>query len=411
MNNDASEERPPAGRKRLFSLISACTSGGRLTTGISCILTSLRTTFTQRQRLNATLGRYSAHLAVVALALAVGVVKNLQPLATLALEPPEARVASVSTALVQAPLPTANTNEGGYQSPRSAVGLSTSGIARQAEPDTTVPKRPRLDVITYIVQDGDTVFGIAENFELSPYTIVWSNMEVLQGAPWLLQPGLPLQIPPVDAAYHTVASGETPADIAQAYGVDTSALYNAWNTVEPDQVLAEGTMLLIPGGVGPDFDWEPPAPPTPVPAVRTGAAQPPSEPVSPPANAVANGYFILPTGSYDVSGYVFGDRRNPTHIGLDYRCHLNDPIYAADGGTVITAGWNGGYGNLVRVDHGNGFITYYGHFNSFAVALGQAVGQGQLLGYCGTTGNSTGPHLHFEIRYNGIPQNPALYQP
>ena len=90
---------------------------------------------------------------------------------------------------------------------------------------------------------------------------------------------------------------------------------------------------------------------------------------------------------------------------------MNDPIYAADGGTVITAGWNGGYGNLVRVDHGNGFITYYGHFNSYAVALGQAVAQGQLLGYCGTTGNSTGPHLHFEIRYNGVPQDPVVYQP
>ncbi len=410
MNSDASEGQP-AEREKLIPLNTAFALAGRLTTRISCVLTSLRNTLAQRPRLNAILGRYSAHLAIVTLALAVGVVKNLQPLATLALEPPEARVAPAGMTSEQTPLPTANSNEVGYESPRAVSGQLASGITRQAKPDTTVPKRPRLDVITYVVQEGDTVFGIAEQFELSPYTIVWSNMEVLQGAPWLLQPGLPLQIPPVDAVYHTVQAGETPADIAQTYEVDTSALYNTWNTVEPGQLLAEGTMLLIPGGIGPDFDWEPPLPPTPVPSLSTGAARPPSEPVSPPANAIANGYFILPTGSYEVSGYTFHGPRNPTHIGLDYRCHLNDPIYAADGGTVITAGWNGGYGNLVRVDHGNGFITYYGHFNSYAVALGQAVAQGQLLGYCGTTGNSTGPHLHFEIRYNGVPQDPVVYQP
>jgi len=96
-------------------------------------------------------------------------------------------------------------------------------------------------------------------------------------------------------------------------------------------------------------------------------------------------------------------RRRLPRRGLDYRCRLGDPIYAADGGTVIFAGWGGGYGNLVRVDHGNGFVTYYAHFSSFA--------QGQVVGYCGTTGASTGPHLHYEIRLNGVPQNPALYEP
>ncbi len=86
-------------------------------------------------------------------------------------------------------------------------------------------------------------------------------------------------------------------------------------------------------------------------------------------------------------------------------------IVAADAGVVVWAGWNGGYGNLVRVRHGNGYETYYAHFNAYAVSCGEPVYQGQILGYCGTTGWSTGPHLHYEIRYNGVPQNPQLFEP
>jgi murein DD-endopeptidase MepM/ murein hydrolase activator NlpD len=78
---------------------------------------------------------------------------------------------------------------------------------------------------------------------------------------------------------------------------------------------------------------------------------------------------------------------------------------------VVFAGWGGGYGNLVRVRHGNGYETYYAHFSSFEVGCGQAVYQGQVLGYCGSTGWSTGPHLHYEIRLNGAPQNPKLFEP
>jgi len=289
------------------------------------------------------------------------------------------------------------------------------GITREAYPLTVIPERVRLDVIAYTVQEGDNIFLIGEAFGLSPYTVVWSNMETLQGSPWLLQPGLPLYIPPIDGAYHTVKAGESTSDIAAAYGVDTTALYNTWNPIQPGEPLAEGTLLVIPSGIGPDFDWEPPPPPTAVPApVRPNdgvAAAAVQAPVAPAASAAASGWFILPTGSYGVSGYVFGDYRNPTHIGLDYRCRLGDPIYAADGGTVLFAGWGGGYGNLVRVDHGNGFVTYYAHFSSFSVVAGQAVAQGQVVGYCGTTGASTGPHLHYEIRLNGVPQNPVLYEP
>ncbi len=378
------------------------------------IVSSLRAGIPKASQVTAVLGRYGAHLAIVTLALSVGLGQRLRPFADVA-RSSEPRAVSAIAEAINSPTPGADAWDG-YAD--VTVGkASSAGIVRQAHPQTTIPDRPRLEPITYVVQKGDSVFLIAQRFGLSPYTIVWSNMESLQGAPWLLQPGLPLVIPPVDAAYHTVRPGESAEAIAQAYAVDPDALYNTWNTIEPDQLLAEGTLLLIPGATGPDFDWEPPPPPTPVPvapsrpAAAAGAAQPPVQPVMPAANAVANGWFILPTGSYAVSGYVFGDYRNPRHIGLDYRCRLGDSIYAADGGTVVFTGWGGGYGNLVRIDHGNGFVTYYAHLNAFAVANGQGVAQGQLVGTCGTTGASTGPHLHYEIRLNGAPQNPKIYEP
>ena len=375
----------------------------------AALASALEDSLAQASQVSASLGRYSAHLAIVFVAIAIGMTQRLRPLADVA-RSSEPRPAPAAAEAMASPTPGTEGWES-YGSPAPA------GIIRQAQPQTTIPDRPRLEPITYVVREGDTVFHIAQRFELSPYTIVWSNMESLQGAPWLLQPGLPLVIPPVDGAYHTVKLNEAPSTIAALYRVESSALYNAWNPVEPDQVLTEGTLLLIPGGTGPDFDWEPPPPPTPIPvapsrpAGAAGVAQPPAQPVMPAANAVASGSFILPTGSYAVSGWVFGDPRNPRHIGLDYRCRLGDPIYAADGGTVVFTGWGGGYGNLVRVDHGNGFVTYYAHLNAFAVANGQGVAQGQLVGTCGTTGASTGPHLHYEIRLNGAPQNPKLYEP
>ncbi len=284
-------------------------------------------------------------------------------------------------------------------------------IFRQALPYTTIPERVRLEVITYTVQSGDTVSTIAQRFKLSPYTLSWSNREALQGAPWLIQPGLVLFIPPVDGVYHTVAEGESVSDIAETYEVDADALYNEWNGLEPGNPLHTGMMVMVPDGVGEDVEWEPPPPPPSRPGIASasgswGVCNDIS--VNGPG---ANGWFILPTGSYAVSGWVFRDPTNPGHIGLDYKCHLGEPIYAADNGVVVFAGWGGGYGNLVRVSHGNGYQTYYAHFDSFAVGCGQSVYQGQILGYCGTTGWSTGPHLHYEIRLNGVPQNPRIYEP
>jgi murein DD-endopeptidase MepM/ murein hydrolase activator NlpD len=284
------------------------------------------------------------------------------------------------------------------------------GVFRKAQHRTQIPERDRLNVITYTIQSGDTIFDIAERFELSPYTVVWSNMETLQGAPWHVKPGLTLYILPVDGAYHTVMEGETAETIAEDYDVASAALHNSWNDLKEGQMLQQGQFLVIPGGQGEDFDWEPPPPPPARPGVGTAAGSWGNCGDTAVSGPGALGSFILPTGSYAVSGWYFRDPRKPSHIGLDYKCYLGDPIYAADNGVVVFAGWSGGYGNLVRVRHGNGYETYYAHFDSFAVGCGQAVYQGQILGYCGSTGWSSGPHLHYEIRLNGVPQNPKLFE-
>lgn len=283
-------------------------------------------------------------------------------------------------------------------------------VARHPLPHTTFPSRTRLKVVTYVIQSGDTLFDVAARFGLSPQTVVWSNREAINDAPWLVNPGLELFILPVNGVYHTVRSGETAAAIAATYGVEPASLYNEWNDLDQGGQPLEGQLLVVPGGQGEEIGWEPPPVyPSPGPAsysygVCGGASV---------AGPGANGWFILPTGSREVSGWLFHDPRNPTHIGLDYRCHLGDPIYAADSGVVSIAGWSGGYGILVELNHGNGFITRYAHLNpgSLAVGCGHSVLQGEVIGHCGNTGWSSGPHLHFEIRHGGTPVDPMAYQP
>ncbi len=121
-----------------------------------------------------------------------------------------------------------------------------------------------------------------------------------------------------------------------------------------------------------------------------------------------------PTGTFrwPVSGHVtsyYGSRRSGYHGGLDIACPRGTPVYAADGGTVTYAGWMGSYGYLVRIDHGNGYETYYAHNSSIVTSVGAHVYKGQQIARVGSTGNSTGPHCHFEVRYNGARRNPLNY--
>lgn len=127
---------------------------------------------------------------------------------------------------------------------------------------------------------------------------------------------------------------------------------------------------------------------------------------TPPKRAL--GSFIYPVSGRLSSGY--GARWGRTHKGIDLACSKGTPIYASDGGTVEFSGWNsGGYGNLIIINHGNGYSTYYGHNSQNVVSAGEKVYQGQLIGYVGSTGDSTGNHVHFEIRSGGTAKNPLNY--
>ncbi len=139
----------------------------------------------------------------------------------------------------------------------------------------------------------------------------------------------------------------------------------------------------------------------------------PSTPIAPvPTEALMLAeelHFQWPAARRAISGWTFHDPRNPGHIGLDIAAWMHDPIVAVADGVVTFAEWGGGYGNLVIVEHGGGWRSYYAHLSEIAVAQGQLVRQGELLGGAGSTGYSTGPHLHFELRYQGRPVDPQLY--
>lgn len=133
------------------------------------------------------------------------------------------------------------------------------------------------------------------------------------------------------------------------------------------------------------------------------------------AAAYANGSFIFPVESYSHISSRFGERIHPitgelkNHNGMDIAANMGTAVYAADGGKVVLAEWYGGYGNCIMIDHGNGYKTLYGHLSYIGVKSGQSVTQGSTIGQVGSTGNSTGPHLHFEVYLNGSRIDPEQF--
>ncbi|MBN1954772.1 MAG: M23 family metallopeptidase [Anaerolineae bacterium] len=262
-------------------------------------------------------------------------------------------------------------------------------ITRQADPHTIIPLRPRLEVITYTVQAGDTVQSIATRFGLDPTTIMWSN-PAIEDAPDLLRLGQEVVILPIDGVYHTVTEDDSLGSIAEKYKVEVDAIVNCtYNGLESSLSIVPGMQLIVPGGEKPY-----------VPRVVTSYVG------SVPAGARGTGLFQWPVLGYISQGYWYG------HRAIDIAAPTGTALHASDGGFVSFAGWTDiGYGYLVVIDHANGFATYYAHMNNIYVTAGQAVERGQVIGAVGSTGWSTGPHVHFEIRYEGVPYNPRAYLP
>jgi murein DD-endopeptidase MepM/ murein hydrolase activator NlpD len=254
--------------------------------------------------------------------------------------------------------------------------------------DTQISNKVRDSIINYTVQDGDTVASIANKFGISQNTILWENN--LSGS--TIKVGQTLKILPVTGVAHTVASGDTVYSIAKKYDADAQAIVDfPFNTFTNDETfeLAVGQIVIVPDGVMPNGV----------------AATPRPRQMTPNAGAVtASGQFVWPTQGIITQYFSW------YHPGIDIANPSAPLDVAADGGQVIYAGWDTtGYGNMILIDHGNGFKTRYGHLSQFMVISGQTVKRGDVIGRMGSTGHSTGTHTHFEIILNGVRVNPLLY--
>lgn len=271
-----------------------------------------------------------------------------------------------------------------WEIPSTSSVLSAS--ANDPETTTLVSDKVRDKIIEYIVQEGDTVSSIAQKFGVSEETIRWQNSLTRDQ----IKIGQTLEILPVTGISHKVQKGDTVYSIAKRYDTSPQAVvdfpYNAFVNDETFE-LAIGQVVVVPDGVRPADR------PT-GPRIRQ---------ITPDAGTVvASGTFVWPTGG------TISQRFAWYHKGIDIANRAAPTILAADAGRVIGAGWldGYGYGNRVIIDHGNGYRTLYGHLSQIYVVAGQSVARGAAIGKMGSTGRSTGMHLHFEVLLNGVYLNP-----
>lgn len=284
-----------------------------------------------------------------------------------------------------------------------------SSISRRANPHTIIPTRDRTEAETYVVQGGDSVFSIANMYKLKPETVLWANYDQLDDNPNMLSVDMELVIPPVDGVYYTWKENDTIEEIAGRYQVEPEKILS-WpdNKLDlTDPQIEPGTTIMIPDGWRENRQWLVPT----IWAANSGASRNISGPGAcdlPAMSAFGTGAFIWPTGNHYLSGNDYWSG----HLGIDIAAATGAPVVAADSGMVVYAGSiGGGYGLMVMIDHGNGYHTLYAHLSSINTNCGSNVYQGSLIGLAGSTGNSTGPHLHFEIRYQGGFINPWYVLP
>jgi LysM repeat protein len=266
-------------------------------------------------------------------------------------------------------------------------------IVRPDMAATEITKRLRSGIVTYTVESGDTISTIAEEFEVSVNTILWENG---LSAYSIIRPGDKLDILPMSGISHKVARGETLGQIAKSYGAEETQI-KEFNDLSDDAMLQAGQKLLIPGGKK--------AAPASAQPSYTGVSVIKDLAKAPSAKPVPGNMMNWPTEGHRITQYY-----SWRHTAVDIANKTGTPIYAADAGVVEYAGWNsGGYGNEIVIDHGGGKKTRYAHLSKFFVAAGDKVEKGKNIAAMGSTGNSTGPHLHFEVIINGIKQNPLNY--
>ncbi|MBR1738408.1 MAG: M23 family metallopeptidase, partial [Firmicutes bacterium] len=280
--------------------------------------------------------------------------------------------------------------------------------------DELMPKEKVIDFLsadttenkTYTVQDGDTLFYIAGKFEISTDELIKANPSIGDGSNLTVGQTLKLVVPVPFLSVKTTEEVSYKESVAR----EVKQIQNPEEYLTYSNIITEGS----------DGEKEVTAKITKVNGIETSreiisekiTVEPVTQEIevgtmeTPPKRALGN--FIYPVQGTLSSGY--GARWGTFHHGIDLAAPYGMPVYASDGGTVVFAGYdNGGYGNLVVIDHGNGYTTKYAHNSSVAVEAGQQVAQGELIAYVGSTGDSTGNHCHFEVLVNGQSQDPFGY--
>lgn len=277
-----------------------------------------------------------------------------------------------------------------FEIDENVQGEQTQIAVTYTNPVTIISEKPRDEIIEYEVKGGDTVSGVAQEFSVTVNTIRWANN--LADADDI-HPGDKLKILPVAGVAHTVRSGDTIFSVAKKYQAEPQAILDfPFNDVGDDFALSIGQVLIIPDGA-------PPEKPKPPPVQYLARVNVPSQ------SSEASGLFRWPTTGYIGQYFAY------YHKGIDIVNSSAPDVVAADSGKVTVSGWpdNSGYGRRVVVDHGNGYSTLYAHLASAYVGAGEYVSKGERIGKMGTTGRSTGIHLHLEIYKNGVAQNPLSY--
>lgn len=238
---------------------------------------------------------------------------------------------------------------------------------------------PGHQAIVYSVEEGDSLWAISEKFDCDMDALMALN-DLNQKS--LLKIGREISIPDSGNKIHRIKAGETLWDIAASAGISVKELQKC-NPGQDPNVLKIGDVLKLPGGA------------------RLVASQ--------SSRGLKYSDFVL---NWPLAGTItsyFGWRDEGYHYGLDIAAESGKKIRAAAAGVVTYAGWKGNYGKAVMIQHEDGRLTLYGHMQRIAVKTGQNVNQGQTIGRVGSTGHSTGPHVHFEVRKNGICCNPMKY--
>jgi len=277
--------------------------------------------------------------------------------------------------------------------------LQQPAIERKLMLKTIIPQRPRYAVVTHTVESGDSVFAIAKEYSIKPDTLLWANYDVLNDTPDSLRPGQELNVPPTDGILYKWKDGDTFDKIAAQYKAKSDNILDwSGNNIDlTDPKIKTDQWLMIPGGSREYKQWLVPT----IARKHSGTASVAGSACG--DGPVGSTNFVWPAQNHFLSGndYYAG------HLGIDIAAGEGASVYAADSGVVtIAGGVSSGYGNVIMIDHGNGFVTLYAHLSQMNVKACQGVTAGQLIGLAGSTGNSSGAHLHFEVRENGGFINP-----